>query len=125
MDAWVNMCKSVISILLILVVGPLENNLHHQMGIKNHDRLGAFEEDLESCMSRGRDNTRDIFIRDAGADFLRGYIFEHEIVVLRFAEMTLRDRRGTSHDLASLFRGRRGALERWNGRIVKCIGTRP
>ena len=39
--------------------------------------------------------------------------------------MILRDRRSTSYDLASLFRGRRNILDRWNGKITTCIGTRP
>ena len=37
--------------------------------------------------------------------------------------MILRDRCSTSYDLASLFRGRRSTLDRWSGKIVKCIGT--
>ena len=41
----------------------------------------------------------------------RGCILEHPI--FRFAEMILRDRCSTSYDLASLFRGRRGSLDRW------------
>ena len=41
-----------------------------------------------------------------GADFPeRGCILEHQL--FRFAKMILRDRRSTSYDLASLFRGRR------------------
>ena len=39
--------------------------------------------------------------------------------------MILRDRCSTSYDLASLFRGRRCALDRWSGKIAKRIGTRP
>ena len=31
----------------------------------------------------------------------------------------------TSYDLASLFRGKRSTLDRWNGKIAKRIGTRP
>ena len=42
-----------------------------------------------------------------------------------FTEMILRDRRSTSYDLASLFRGRRSSLDRWTGQIAKRIGTRP
>ena len=37
--------------------------------------------------------------------------------------MILRDRRSTSYDLASLFRGRRSTLERWDGKIAKLIGS--
>ena len=47
---------------------------------------------------------------------------EHEI--FRFAKMILRDRCSTSYDLASLFRGRRSTLDRWNGTVAKRIGTR-
>ena len=47
---------------------------------------------------------------------------EHHI--FRFAKMILRDRCSTSYDLASLFRGRRSALDRWIGKILKRIGTR-
>ena len=58
-----------------------------------------------------------------GAHFLRrGCILEYQI--FRFAEMILRDRRGTSYDLASIFRGRRSTLHRWSGKIAKRIGTR-
>ena len=32
--------------------------------------------------------------------------------------MILRDRRSTSYDLASLFRGRRSSLDRWTGKIA-------
>ena len=71
--------------------------------------------------------TRDMFIRDvkrSGRWFSeRGHILEHQI--FWFAEMILRHRCGTSYDLASLFRGRRSTLDRWSGKIAKCIGTRP
>ena len=54
----------------------------------------ALEEDLERCISRGRCNTRDMFMRDvrrSGRWFPeRGCILEHQI--FRFAEMILRDR---------------------------------
>ena len=42
---------------------------------------------------------------------------EHQI--FRFAEMILRDRRSTSYDPVSLFRGRRSTLDRWTGKIAK------
>ena len=42
----------------------------------------------------------------------------------RFAKMILRDRCGTSYDLASIFRGRRSTLDRWTGKIAKRNGTR-
>ena len=56
-----------------------------------------------------------------GADFLRRVAFGS----LRFAQMILRDRRSTSYDLASLFRGKRSSLDRWPAKIAKRIGTRP
>ena len=75
----------------------------------------------------GRGSTRDISIRDvrrSGRRFPhRGCILERQI--FRFATMILRDRCSTSYDLASLFRGRRSTLDRWNGKIAKRIGTRP
>ena len=45
---------------------------------KNDGRRGAFEEDLERCMSRGTRSTKDLFIEmlgGQGADFLRGAAF--------------------------------------------------
>ena len=48
---------------------------------------------------------------------------EHQIC--SFGKMILRDRFSTSYDLASIFRGRRSTLDRWSGKIAKCIGTRP
>ena len=48
---------------------------------------------------------------------------EHQI--FSFGQMFSRDRCSTSYDLASLFRGRRSTLNRWNGKIAKRIGTRP
>ena len=82
---------------------------------------------FQKCMSRGRRSTKDMFIRDvrrSGRWFPeRGCILEHQI--FRFAKMILRDRCSTSYDLASLFRGRRSTLGRWNGKIAKRIGTRP
>ena len=82
---------------------------------RNNGRRGAFEEDLQRCISRGRRSTRDMFIRAvrrSGRWFPeRGCILEHQI--FRFAEMILRDRCSTSYDLASLLRGRRSTLDRW------------
>ena len=93
---------------------------------KSAGRRGTFEEDLQRCISRGRRSTRDMFTRDvrrSGRWFPeRGCILEHQI--FRFAEMILRDRCGTSYDLASIFRGRRSTLHRWSGKIAKRIGTR-
>ena len=85
------------------------------------------QEDLQRCIFRGSRSTRDMFIRDvrrSGRWFPeRGCILEHQI--FRFAEMILRDRCGTSYDLASLFRGRRSTLDRWSRKIAKRNGTRP
>ena len=82
---------------------------------KNDGRRGTFEEDLETCIFRGRRSTRDMFIRAfrrSGRWFPeKGCILEPPI--FRFAEMILRDRCSTSYDLASLFRGRRSSLDRW------------
>ena len=67
-----------------------------------------------------------MFIRDArrsGRWFPeRGCILEHQIFSL--GKMILRDRCSTPYDLASLFRGRRNTLDRWDGNIAKRIGTR-
>ena len=86
----------------------------------------TFEEDLQRCIFRGRRNTKDMVMRDvrrSGRWFPeRGCILEHQIC--RFANMILRDRCNTSHDLASIFRGRRSTLDSWNGKIAKHIGTR-
>ena len=94
---------------------------------KNDGRRGAFEEDLQRCIFRGRRSIRDMFIRDVGRSGRwfpkRGCILEHEI--FGFAKMILRDKCSTSYDLASLFRGRRNTLGRWSGKIAKRIGTRP
>ena len=94
---------------------------------KHNGRHGAFEEDLQRCICRGRRSTRDIFIRAVRRSEQwfpeRGCILKHQI--FRFAEMILGDRCSTSYDLASLFRGRRSSLDRWTGKIAKRIGTRP
>ena len=94
---------------------------------KTIGRRGTFEEDLQRYIFRGRRSTRDMFIRDvrrSGHWFPeRGCILEHQI--FSFGKMILRDRCGTSYDLASLFRGRRCTLDRWHGKIGKRIGTRP
>ena len=94
---------------------------------KNDGRRGTFAEDLERCISRGSRSTRDMFIRDVrrlGRWFPeRGCILERQF--FGFAKMILLDRCITSHDPASIFRGRRNTLDRWSGKIAKCIGTRP
>ena len=94
---------------------------------KNGGRRGTFEEDLARCIFRGRRGTRDMFIRDVRRSRRwfpeRCYILQHQI--FSFEKMILRDRCSTSYDLASLFRGRRSTLDRWSGKIGKCIGTRP
>ena len=94
---------------------------------KNDGRRGAFEEDLQRCIFRGRRSARDMFIRAVRRSARwfpeRGCILEPQI--FRFAEMILRDWCNTSYDLASLFRGRCSSLDRWSGKIAKRIGTRP
>ena len=94
---------------------------------KNDGRRGAFEEDLQRCIFRGRRSTRDMFIRAVGMSGRwfpeRGCTLEHQI--FRFAEMILCDRCSTLYDLASLFRGRRSTLDRWTGTIAERIGKRP
>ena len=47
----------------------------------------------------------------------KGCILERQI--FRFAKMILRDRCSTLYDLASLFRGRRSTLNRWNAKRVR------
>ena len=73
---------------------------------KNGGRRGTFEEDLQRCMSRGNRSTKDMVIRDvrmSGRWFSeRGCILEHQNISFGCS---------TSYDLASLFRGRRGALD--------------
>ena len=49
----------------------------------------------------------------------KGCVLEHQI--FRFARMILCDRCSTSHDLASLSRGRRNTFDRWNRKIGKRI----
>ena len=46
----------------------------------------------------------------------------HQNQVFVFAKVILRDRCSTLYDLASLFRGKRSTLDRWNGKIAKRIG---
>ena len=90
---------------------------------QKHGRRGAFEEDLQRCISRSRRSTKDMFIRDvrtSGRSFPdRGCSLEHQI--FRFAEMILRDRCSTSYDLASIFRGRRSTLHRWSGKSQNAL----
>ena len=61
---------------------------------KNDGRRGTFEEDLQSCIFRGRRSTRDMFIRAVRRSG-RGCILEHQIC--RFAKMILRDRCKVQH----------------------------
>ena len=92
---------------------------------KSIGRRGAFEEDPQRCISRGRRGTRDMLIRDvrrSGHWFPeKGCMFEHRI--FRFAKMILRDRCRTSYDLASLFRGR-SAFRQMEWKNRKRIDTR-
>jgi len=64
---------------------------------------------------------RDVTVTGPGANFLRRVTFWS----ISFGKMILRDRCSTSYGLASLFRGRRNTLDRWNGKIGKLIGTGP
>ena len=72
-------------------------------------------------------HTINMFIRDvsrSGRLFPeRGCILEHQIV--RLAKIILRDRCSTLYDLASLFRGRRSALDRCIEKFARRIDTRP
>ena len=81
----------------------------------------------EHFQKRWQARRRDMFMRDvrrSGRWFPeRGCILEHEI--FKFAKVILRDRCSTSYGLASLFRGRRNALETWTGKNAKRIGRRP
>ena len=80
---------------------------------KNDGRRGAFEHDPPRHISRA--------IQETFPE--RGCILEHQ--AFRLAKVNLRVRCSTSHDLASLFRGRRTTLDTWNGKFTKRIGTRP
>ena len=94
---------------LVLVLSKLNKTRWFCSISKNDGRRGAFEEDLQRCIFRGRRSTRDMFIRAVRRS---GRWFpEHQI--FRVAEMILRDRCSTSYDLASLFRGRSSTLDRW------------
>ena len=90
---------------------------------KNDGRRGAFEEDLQRCIFRGRRNTRDMFTRDvrrSGRWFPeRGCILEHQI--FSFGKMILCDRCSTLYDPASLFRSGRHALETWTGKLANRV----
>ena len=87
---------------------------------KNDGMRGTFEADLQRCISRGRRNTKDMFIRDvrrSGPRFPeRDCILEHQ--TCGFAKMIFRDRCSTSYDLASIFRGRRSTSDKveWKNR---------
>ena len=64
---------------------------------KNDGRRGTFEEDLDRCISRGRRNTRDTWVRCvrwSGRRFPeRGCMLEHEVV--SFVKMILLDKCST------------------------------
>ena len=73
---------------------------------KNDGSCGAFEEDLQRCILRGRRCTRDMFIRavrGSGRWFPeRGCILEHQI--FRFADMILHDRCSTLAEVLRFWR---------------------
>ena len=83
---------------------------------KKDGKHGTSEDDLQRCIFRGRRGTKDMFMREVGRSGRwfpeRGYILGYQ--KCRFAKMILRDRCSTSYDLASIFRGRRSALDRWS-----------
>ena len=89
---------------------------------KHAGRRGIFEGDLQRGMSRGRPSTKDTLVkhvRTSGSRLPeRGCVLEHQI--LRFAEMTLRDRCP-----GFTFRGMHSTSDRWGGKTAKCIGMRP
>jgi hypothetical protein len=59
-------------------------------------------------------------VKNQGADFLRGVAFLN----IRFVGL-LKWFCVTRAAPSSIFRGRRNTLDRRNGKIAKCIGTRP
>ena len=92
----------------------------HGMAGAGHVR----KEDLERCILHGRCSTRDTFISDvrrSGRE--RGCILEYQS--FRFDKTILRDICSPSHDLASLFPGRRSTLDRRSEKITKRNGRRP
>ena len=117
-------CRFAWSAQAIVHLVKSEQNVRFCGSFKNDGRRGAFEEDLQRCIFRGRHSTRDMSIRDARRSGCwcpdTGCIFEHQI--FRFAKVILRDRCSTSYDLASLLRRRYNTSETWAGKIAKRIG---
>ena len=83
----------------------------------NVGRRRAFEEDVQRCISRGRRNTRDTwvrYVRRSGRWYPEsGCSLEHQVTgaALRMTG-------------PHFFRGRRNTWDRWNGKIAERIGTR-
>ena len=93
---------------------------------KNDGRRGTFEEDLARCISVAgavQETCSSEMFRGPGADFLRAIAFWsiRSSVLGRWLCVTGAALRMTWHH----FRGRRSTLDRWSGKIRKCIGTRP
>ena len=83
---------------------------------KNDGRRGhlkRFWEDALRVAGAVQETCSSKMLGGQGGDFLRGVAFwsimAHQ--VFRFGKVILRDRRSTSYDLASLFRGKRNTLE--------------
>ena len=90
---------------------------------KNDGRRETFEEDLQRCISRGRRNARNMFIRNvrrSGCWLLEmGCILEHQI--FSFGKMILCDKFSTSYDPASLFRGSSNTLDTWTAKSQNAL----
>ena len=99
---WTFRCRAAWPAQGVVHLVKSEQNVKAFSSISKKDgRSGAFEEDLERCIFRGRRGTRDMFIRDvrrSGGWFPeRGCISEHQIFSI------LCHRCSTSYDQASLF----------------------
>ena len=84
--------------------------------------LKALRHGTRKALRRGKPNCVES-VQEPNKELAGLCILEHKI--FSFGNMILRDRRSTSYDLASLFRGRRSTLDRRSGKIAKPIGTRP
>ena len=87
---------------------------------KNDGRHGAFEEDVQRCIFRGRRSTKDMFMRDVRRSRVAFWSIR-SVGLLRWFCVTGAALRMTWHQF---FRGRRSTLERWSRNIAKRIGTR-
>ena len=88
----------------------------------NDGRRGAFEEYLQRWISCCWRSTRDTWVKHVRSSslWLREWLHfrasDREVT-----KVILRDRCGTLHDLASLFRGRRNILDTWS--VIKSQNT--